>query len=94
MQTQAEFLFADGPVPELQPPDPDSAFYEEVAARWQIPVGQTVHVALRAHHFADLQGRLLLARAPDLPLDHRQSLALRIGAIEFSSRQLVAWSLV
>lgn len=90
---QAEFLFADGPAPQLQPDDPDSAFYEELAALWQIPVGKNVHVALRSHHFADLQGRLAFAHAPDLPLDARQPLSLRIGAIEFSSRQVIAWAL-
>lgn len=93
MHSQAEFLFAGGPAPELQPDDPDAGFYEEVAALWQIPVGSRVHVALRGHSFGDLDGRLRLARAPDLPLDPRQPLSLRIGAIEFSSRQVVAWAL-
>lgn len=94
MNSQSEFLFADGPTPQLQPDDPDSGFYQEVADAWQIPVGGIARVALRDHHFADLQGRLLLARAPDLPLDSRQPLSLRIGTIEFSSRQVVAWALV
>lgn len=93
MASQGEFLFADGPVPELHPPDPRAAFYEEVSAAWQIPVGQKVRVDLRGHNFSDLQGRLDLSRAPDLPLDPRQPLALRIGTIEFSSIQVAAWSL-
>jgi len=93
MESQAEFLFADGPAPELHLPDPLADFYAEVAATWEIPLGQLAHVALREHHFADLQGRLELSRAPDLPLDRREKLALRIGTIEFSSRQIVAWSL-
>ena len=93
MEEQVEFLFADGPAPEVHLPDPRSAFYEDVATVWEIPVGQLVHVALREHNFADLQGRLDLSRAPDLPLDRRETLALRIGTIEFSSRQIVAWSL-
>ena len=93
METQEEFLFADGPAAEFHLPDPRSDFYEEVAALWQLPVGQLVHVALRGHNFSDLQGRLELSRAPDLPLDRREALALRIGTIEFSSRQIIAWSL-
>jgi hypothetical protein len=93
MEEQSEFLFAGGPVPELHPPDPRAGFYGEVSAAWQIPVGQIVHVDLRGHNFSDLQGRLELSRAPDLPLDPRQPLSLRIGNIEFSSAQLAAWSL-
>lgn len=93
MEEQADFLFADGPAPELHLPDPLADFYAEVAALWEIPVGQIVHVALREHQFADLYGRLELDRAPDLPLDRREALALRVGPIEFSSRQIVAWSL-
>ena len=93
METQEQFLFADGPAPELHMPDPLSDFYDEVASAWQIPVGQKVHVALREHNFADLDGRLELARAPDLPLDQRTPLDLRIGTIDFSSTQIVAWAL-
>ena len=93
MESQDKFLFADGPVPELHPPDPRTPFYDDVSAAWQLPVGQNVHVDLRGHNFSDLRGRLELSRAPDLPLDPRQTLALRIGTIEFSSSQLVAWSL-
>ena len=93
MEAQDEFLFADGPAPEPHPLDPRAGFYEEVSALWEIPLGQRVHVALREHNLADLDGRLELARAPDLPLDRREVLALRIGTIEFSSRQIIAWSL-
>jgi hypothetical protein len=92
-ETQPEFLFADGPPPEHQAPDPRSGFYTDITALWQIPVGQLVHVDLTGHQFAELRGRLELARAPDLPLDRRETLALRIGTIEFSSRQIAAWSL-
>jgi len=93
MDIQQEFLFADGPAPEIHLPDPLADFYAAVAAKWEIPLGQPIHVALREHSFSDLQGRLELFRAPDLPLDRRQPLALRIGPNEFSSRQIVAWSL-
>jgi hypothetical protein len=91
---QAEFLFADGAVLESHAPDPRSQFFEEVAALWELPVGQVVHVNLDGHNMSDLQGRIELARAPDLPLDRRETLILRIGRIEFSSRQITSWSLV
>ena len=93
MESQQDFLFADGPAPELHLPDPRSNLYADVAALWQLPVGQPVRVDLTGHHFAELNGRLELARAPDLPLDRRETLALRIGPIEFTSRQIVAWTL-
>jgi hypothetical protein len=91
---QTEFLFAAGPAPEFHLPDPRSNFYEEVAALWHVPVGQVAHVGLDGHSMSDLQGRIEFARAPELPLDRREALALRIGTIEFSSRQIVSWSLV
>lgn len=94
MEHQVEFLFADGPAPEMHPPDPRSAFYAEVSALWRLPVGEIVHVDLNGHNFTDLQGRLEFSRAPDLPLDPRAPLALCIGTIEFSSRQITAWSAV
>lgn len=93
MENQGEFLFADGAAPELHVPDPRSGFYEEVSALWQIPVGQFVHVNLTGHNLSHLQGRLDLARAPELPLDRREVLLLRISTIEFSLRQVSSWSL-
>jgi hypothetical protein len=53
-----------------------------------------VRVELTGHHFPELRGRLELARAPDLPLDRRETLALRIGGIELTHRQIAAWSLL
>jgi hypothetical protein len=94
METQDEFLFADGPTPQLHPPDPRAPFLAGVSAIWQIPVRQNIHVDLNGHNMSDRQGRLQLSRAPDLPLNPRQPLALRIGTIEFSSRQIAAWSLL
>ena len=93
---QAEFLFTAGPAPDFHLPDPRSNLnlYEEVAALWQVPVGQVAHVGLDGHSMSDLQGRIEFARPPELPLDRREALALRIGTIEFSSRQIVSWSLV
>jgi len=50
-------------------------------------------VDLTGHQFSELQGRLELARAPELPLDRRATLTLRIGGIEFTSRQITTWAL-
>lgn len=93
-EQQHEFLFADGPSSELIPPDPLSEFLDEIAALWQVPIGQVAHVGLTSHDMSDLQGRIVLARAPNLPLDRRETLVLRIGTIEFTSRQIISWSLV
>jgi len=94
MESQPEFLFADGPAPELHLSDARSALFADIAALWQLPVGDLVHVDLTGHQFAELRGRLELARAPDLPLDRREILALRIGTIELTSKQIAAWSLL
>jgi hypothetical protein len=94
MESQQEFLFADGPVPQMHPPDPRSEFYAEVSTVWQLPMGRMVRVDLKEHDLAALKGHLELSRAPDLPLDPRQPLVLRIGGVEFSSRQIAAWVVV
>ena len=94
MENQQEFLFAGGPAPQLHPPDPRSGFYNEVSTAWQLPVGRVVRVDLRDHDVPGLQGMLELSRAPDLPLDPHQPLKLRVGGVEFSSRQIAAWALV
>lgn len=58
-----------------------------------MPIGATVHVTLRGHPFAELRGRLEVARAPDLPFTAAAPLHLRISGIEFTRRQLENWSL-
>ena len=93
MEYQSELLFGEGAAPTMHLPDPNSGFFAEVSAAWHLPIGQPARVTLHSHSFDDLRGRLDLARAPDLPLDPRQPLALRIGTIEFTSRQIVSWSL-
>ena len=93
MEHQQEFSFSAGPASHLHPPDPRAQFYDEVAAAWHLPCGRMVRVDLKDHDLAGLQGLLELSRAPDLPLDPRQPLALRIGTVEFSSRQITGWSL-
>lgn len=92
MENQQEFLFADGPAPQMHPPDPRSGFYAEVASVWQLPMGQVVRVDLKDHDLSSLKGLLELSRAPDLPLDPRQPLVLCIGSVDFSSRQIAAWT--
>ena len=94
MEQQSEFLFADGPVPEQLPLNLRGSFFSEVAAVWSLPVGELVQVDLSGHNFSELRGRLELVRAPDLPLNAHAPLALRIGPIEFSSRQISSWSLL
>ena len=64
-----------------------------ISLLWRLPLGQRVHVDLRDSQMPWLKGRLELVHAPDLPLDPKQALALRIGPVEFSSRQIVAWAL-
>lgn len=93
MEHQQAFLFADGPTPHLHPPDPRSEFYDEVSALWHLPVGRVVRVDLQGQDLPGLHGTLELSRAPDLPLDRRQPLALRIGNVELSSRQIAGWNL-
>ena len=92
-EQQEELFFAEDPAPQSHLPDPRSDLFAEIGALWRLPVGQVAHVNLIAHNMSDLQGRIELARAPDLPFDRREALALRIGTIEFSSRQVVSWSL-
>ena len=90
---QLEFMLcgtASG-APELA--DPLGDLRERIAEGWGLPLGQRVKVELRDCNVPWLEGRLELARAPDLPLDHRQLLFLRIGTVEFSNRQIVAWAL-
>ena len=94
MENQNEFLFSDGPVPEVHLPDPRSAFYGEVTAVWHLPLGQKIRVMLKAHDFPEVAGRLELARAPDLPLNVRQPLLLCVSGITFLSTQVESWSLL
>jgi hypothetical protein len=93
MEYQSEFLFGEGTAAAMHLPDPNSGLFAEILAAWRLPVGQRVRVTLQDHSFDNLRGRLELVRLPDLPFDSRQPLSLRIGTIEFSTRQIVAWSL-
>jgi hypothetical protein len=94
MENQSDFLFADGPVPDLLLPDPRSAFYGEVAAVWNLPLGQKIRVLLKGHDFPGVAGCLELSHAPDLPLNVREPLQLSVGGITFLSTQMASWSLL
>ncbi len=57
-----------------------------------MPLERKVRVDLAGESMDELRGRLELVRPPDLPLDPRQPLGLRIGAVTFSSRQITGWA--
>lgn len=90
---QLEFLLVGAADGMAHLADPLGDLRERISVLWRLPLGQRVRVDLRDCELPWLQGRLELAQAPDLPLDPRQALVLRIGTIEFSSRQIVAWAL-
>ena len=94
MTEQGEFLFADGVQPELRVPHPLDDLLQEIAVAWGLPVGERVRVRLMTEAVPELSGRLELARVPDLPLDPRQPLALRVAGVTFSSREVRSWSLL
>ena len=94
MEKQNEFLFADGPNSDSNLFDPRSGFYQEVSALWHLPLGEQVRVLLRQHDLLEVAGRLELERAPDLPLNARESLHLSAGGISFLSTQVQSWSMI
>lgn len=93
MGEQNEFLFSNNPAPELFPPDPRGGFYREVAAVWQLPVGEHFHILLRNHDVSEVTGRLEPERVPDLPVNAREPLRLPAGAVSFRSTQTLSWSI-
>ena len=91
---QSEFLFGDGPPPELAPPAPLADLVADMARLWSLPLYQNARLTLKNHALDEVSGRLELVNAPDFPLNPSRPLALRAGGVEFSSRQIIAWSLV
>jgi len=94
-EQQDEFLFSEAPdtgVLFLSHPLDD--LFAAIAQLWGVPLGRRVRVSLLNHCMPELEGRLELARSPDLPLDSRDELRLRLGQFEFSHRQMASWALV
>ena len=91
---QDEFLFADGPTVSLHLPHPLEDYFAEVAARWGVPLGQKVRVRLQDPGMPELCGRLELAHAPDMPLDPREKMKLRLSGVDFCHRDLASWTLL
>ena len=91
---QESFLFDESGGTIEDTPDPLSDFFAELVKAWNIPLGERVRVRLRDAALPELTGKLKLARAPDLPLDPRQPLALCLCGIEFNHREIAAWSLL
>lgn len=95
MESQNEFTFAlnetDGPS-AARAEDPLIA---DISAVWRLPIGQKIKIQLRdQENLSEITGKLELTRAPELPFDPRETLQLRIRGYAFSSRAIVAWTLV
>jgi hypothetical protein len=92
---QTEFLLAESLSAKTEDtlalPHPQAALFTEIAATWEVPLGQNIRVTLSGHAFYELTGRLEIAAAPDLPLDRRHLLQLRIGEFTFTHRQITDW---
>ena len=94
MDDQLQFLFADGPSPQLGMPAPEDPLVSEIARVWGLPIGKKVHVQLKdSENLSVLDGRLEVAYAPDLPFNPHQALNLRISGYVFSSRAIRGWSI-
>lgn len=91
---QSEFLFSDGPAPELAPPEPLADLVADMSRLWNLPLYQKARLTLKDHSLDDVSGRLELVHAPDLPLNPAHSLTLRVAGVTFTSRQITAWTLL
>jgi hypothetical protein len=83
--------FAEPPLPGLTDLAPELA--DEAARVWGLPVGRRARVTLRGHAMDGLHGLVQIAGLPDLPFDASRPLRLRVGHVEFTSRQVSAWTL-
>jgi hypothetical protein len=90
--SQGEFLFSDGPANDFSS-HPLEDFFQAVSVCWGLPVGLKIRARLKDSALPELTGRLELAQAPDLPLDPRQSLRLRLRGVDFCHRELASWAL-
>ena len=64
---QSEFLFGDGPAPELAPPEPLADLVAAMTRLWSLPLYQKARLTLKNHSLDEVSGRLELVSAPDLP---------------------------
>ena len=92
MSAQGEFIFEPGAASPVPDAHPLAGLIGEISRGWSLPVGPQVRVDLAGEPIDELRGRLELAAPPDLPLDPRQPLRLRIGKVAFSSRQITGWA--
>lgn len=92
MSTQGEFRFETGDAQPAPFSHPLADLIAEAFRVWSLPLGRDVRIVLAGGSIDELRGRLELAAPPDLPLDPRQPLALRVGKVTFSSRQITGWA--
>jgi len=78
---------------DLEPAAPPE-MREEIARAWNLPIGQRVEVFFRDNQLDTIAGVLELAAAPDFPWDIRQTLRLRIGECDFTTREIEHWKLL
>jgi hypothetical protein len=83
---QEEFLFCEGDEARLGLPLPEDPLLRDIGEEWGLPVGQRVRVMFRGgESFRELTGRLEVAVAPELPLNHHRALRLRVAGYEFAN---------
>lgn len=92
-ESQEGFAF-DESVAIGDTPDPLTDFFAEITQAWGIPLGERVRVRLHDATLPELEGKLKLTRAPNLPLDPREPLSLVLCGIEFNHRAIASWTLV
>ncbi|HEY0944169.1 MAG TPA: hypothetical protein VGD81_02850 [Opitutaceae bacterium] len=91
-ERQDEFLFLGGAAPELRMGHPLEELFEQISTTWGVPLRRPVRLRLRDQSIPELTGILELVRAPDLPLDKREPLRLRLKGIEFTHRDISEWT--
>ena len=88
---QGEFLFCDGDEGRLGLPLPEDSLVRDIGAEWGLPVGQRVRIVFRGgESLRDITGRLEIAAAPELPLNHHRLLRLRVAGYEFGNTAIAS----
>ncbi len=78
--------------PELHVAHPLDDLFQAVADLWSLPIGRIVRVDLRDPALPPVEGKLELQRAPDLPLNPREPISLRVRGLN-TSVEIASWSL-